>query len=780
METVRTTETRRTGKKHSSESGKAETVYVMADASGAANEIIVSEWLRNQRGASVLEDFSNLTDIENVEGYEEFTKNSDGSMTWQADGSDIYYQGRTDAKLPVGVSLSYKLDGKEIAADELAGKSGRVTIRFDYTNNLTAETMVNGKEETIAVPFAMISGAVLDGDRFSNIEVTNGKVVSEGSNNIVVGMAFPGLKESLNLSVIKKNFDDEEDKKKLDDLEEDIPDYVEITADVTDFKLDMTLTMASSDLLNDLNLDDIDTSELKDSMNDLDEATQELIDGVDELKDGTGQLADGAGELSDGAGQLSDGAGQLSDGADKLADGAGTLDSSVGQAQDKADQLADGAKKVSDGADQVSDGTAQLNGQVPALTEGVSALYEGAKQLRDGSSQARDGADQLAAAAAELLIKTGQLSDSADQLAAGAQSVSDGIGLVDRNLNTLYDGMGQLAEGTASLEENTKNLNAGMAQVAGGLQQASQAVQQLDQGLSGLDDLDADKIRSSLSALTRVDPEELSSKAKSLSSTAGRLNGLRENLEGLKTSAESARDAAGSRADGYKSDMDSAKADMEAAAAKLAETPSKGGAEEPSKPSADAVYAAIDNLGVSEDKDEEGNVTGADLTGKGDVQSALDDYVSAVNAYQEDMEAYAKASEPADQSGDKADYDDAFDRYQSAQASYEDAMAEYNQQTAVAGLAGLAAASLPDDSTVEAMTASAEELSTLLEQLSTLASQAQLLDGALADADKLQQLRQAVSQLADHGGSSTGSGRTGRTHPQSGDAAGLWRPWPDH
>ena len=96
-------------------------------------------------------------------------------------------------------------------------------------------------------------------------------------------------------------------------------------------------------------------------------------------------------------------------------------------------------------------------------------------------------------------------------------------------------------------------------------------------------------------------------------------------------------------------------------------------------------------------------MTGADLTGKGDVQSALD----------------------------------------------EDAMAEYNQQTAVAGLAGLAAASLPDDSTVEAMTASAEELSTLLEQLSTLASQTQLLDGALADADKLQQLRQAVSQLAD-------------------------------
>ena len=85
-ETVRTTETRRTGKKHSSESGKAETVYVMADASGAANEIIVSEWLRNQRGASVLEDFSNLTDIENVEGYEEFTKNSDGSLRREASG----------------------------------------------------------------------------------------------------------------------------------------------------------------------------------------------------------------------------------------------------------------------------------------------------------------------------------------------------------------------------------------------------------------------------------------------------------------------------------------------------------------------------------------------------------------------------------------------------------------------------------------------------------------------------------------------------------------------
>ena len=49
---------------------KKETVYVLADATGAAQRIIVSEKLTNKNGEAELKDESRLKDIENVSGEE--------------------------------------------------------------------------------------------------------------------------------------------------------------------------------------------------------------------------------------------------------------------------------------------------------------------------------------------------------------------------------------------------------------------------------------------------------------------------------------------------------------------------------------------------------------------------------------------------------------------------------------------------------------------------------------------------------------------------------------
>ena len=153
---------------------KEETVYVVADPDGTPNEVIVSDWLKNYLGADTIEDVSDLTDIENVKGDEKFTQNADGTLTWQADGNDIYYQGKTDRDLPIEMKMTYYLDGEEITPEELAGKSGKVTIRADYTNKEKAE---NG----VYVPFAAVTGMMLN-KNFTNVEVTNGKVVSDGNN----------------------------------------------------------------------------------------------------------------------------------------------------------------------------------------------------------------------------------------------------------------------------------------------------------------------------------------------------------------------------------------------------------------------------------------------------------------------------------------------------------------------------------------------------------------------------------------------------------------------
>ncbi|WP_167849898.1 hypothetical protein [Galactobacillus timonensis] len=291
----------------SSDAGKEETVYVFTDASGNPEKTLVSNWLKNPDGSQTLTDTSDLSDITNVEGDETYTQ-SGNKLTWQADGDDIYYQGTTSKQAPVSVKLSYQLDGKDISADDLAGKSGHVTIRFDYENNATKNVTINGKNEEIKVPFAMVSGVVLPVDNFKNITVTNGRVLSEGKSNIVVGMAFPGLKESLNMdsASFKDNVGDY-----------NIPEYVEIEADATDFSLGMTLTVASTDVisqLKDAKDGKIDTSSITDSINELTDASQQLVDGAQQLKDGTAKLRTGTNDLASGGGKLKDGAGELAGG----------------------------------------------------------------------------------------------------------------------------------------------------------------------------------------------------------------------------------------------------------------------------------------------------------------------------------------------------------------------------------------------------------------------------------------------------------------------------------
>lgn len=113
---------------------KEETVYVNANADGSEDQITVSNWLKNAGTEKNLQDESELKDIKNVKGDEEFTQ-SGNKLTWQTDGEDIYYQGTTTKEPPVSVKFTYYLDGKEIKPDDLAGKSGKLKIKVDYTNN---------------------------------------------------------------------------------------------------------------------------------------------------------------------------------------------------------------------------------------------------------------------------------------------------------------------------------------------------------------------------------------------------------------------------------------------------------------------------------------------------------------------------------------------------------------------------------------------------------------------------------------------------------------------
>ncbi len=289
---------------------KDESVYLISDANGNVNKTIVVDHLKNKDKKDTLEDASNLSDIENVKGKEKFTQSGD-KLTWQAGGKDIYYQGTATEEPPVTQKVTYYLDGKEISPEDLAGKSGKVKIRFDYTNTTSYTETVNGEKQTVSVPFAAITGLVL-GDGFENIEVTNGKAEVSDSSSVVLGYALPGLKDSLGI------------KDKDLDGDVNIPEYMEMTADVKNFSMPaaMTFVVNASDYVS---TDGIDTSDLDDMINDLKDASTQLQDGSKTLAEGTDTLADGLSTLQSKLGTFA----SLVSGVNSLSDGINTLDKAL-------------------------------------------------------------------------------------------------------------------------------------------------------------------------------------------------------------------------------------------------------------------------------------------------------------------------------------------------------------------------------------------------------------------------------------------------------------------
>ena len=398
---------------------KDETVYVFAKANGDVDNILVNETLKNRDKSDKIEDTTDLKDIVNVKGDETFTQNGN-KITWDAAGNEISYQGTTDKQLPVSVKATYYLDGNEISPEELAGKSGKVKIRLDYTSNEKVTKEVNGKDEDISVPFVAVSGMVL-GDNFTNIQVTNGKYLAQGESNIVVGYAVPGLDSGV--------------KNATKDLDTEIPDYVEVSADVTDFSLDMTVTMlvngSEMDYSGDLDLTDLD--KLTDSLS---SAGNQLATGSGDLSDGATQVADGAGTLADKMGDLTTGAGSLKAGMETLSSSSGDLASGVAVIDQSAQSIANGintldtavntkmtdAEKAAVAQQAASQVSASVEAQFAAGTDTYNYIYNSA--VNNYTTSMSNATDTLYQQYKAAMYDTMVQSALAGKAALAAQSAS--------------------------------------------------------------------------------------------------------------------------------------------------------------------------------------------------------------------------------------------------------------------------------------------------------------------------------------------------------------------
>lgn len=493
---------------------KSETVYAKANADGTVTETTVEAVLKARDGDTI-PDVAALRDIINKEGDEEYTTGADNTLTWQNSGNAITYEGKSDAALPVTTRVTYYLNGVETAPDDLAGKSGRVRIRFDYTNHTSETVTVDGQEYTVSVPFTAITAVILDEDKFSNIEADNGKVMELDGTTAVLGTAMPGLADSLRLTEFEP----------LEDTE--IPAYFEVSADVTDFSLDFTATILTPSAL-----DDLDTGDLSD-LDDLSDTLDDLTDAADELVDGTGALADGVQALYDGFHQYADGVQGLNEGAEALADGLTQLYTSGTALVDGANALRDGLSTVSSAVGSMTTGDAGSSEETMAAMEAQLApvvksygetlvndvVYDtdfltalaaaglneeqqkavmGAVGATMGKALQKDTGDLVQGVAGtvsstimgQLGSGIGQLQTGLDQLASGSAELARGADTYVKAVGQVSQGADALAEGSAQLDDASDAMYEGLAELHDGAQELHDGVQEFSDKSS--DDLSDD------------------------------------------------------------------------------------------------------------------------------------------------------------------------------------------------------------------------------------------------------------------------------------------------
>lgn len=302
---------------------KIETTYAIMDSDGKLKKTIVSEQLANNNKEKTLNDISNLKNIENTSGDEKFTQDGN-NLKWNAGGNKIQYKGNATSELPVDVKVSYYLDGQRKTAKGIAGKSGNITIRFDY--DVKKEEVANGK--TYKHPYTMASGLILDNAHFSDVKVSGGKAFDNGNQTVAFGVAFPSMNENLGINRSKIN----------------IHSFVEISAYTDKFEITGTYTIALSGLFNDINTNEVNGANGK---------IQELKNGLNLLSDSSNKLLKGADDLSAGATEFDNGMAAFVAGVNKLQGGSGQLTTGM-------DELSKGLMALSANSSQINNGVAQL------------------------------------------------------------------------------------------------------------------------------------------------------------------------------------------------------------------------------------------------------------------------------------------------------------------------------------------------------------------------------------------------------------------------------------
>lgn len=399
---------------------KTETVYSVLNSDGSISDTIVSSWLHDEDGINNIKETLNLTDVKNIKSNEKPSKDGN-TYTWNAKGNDVYYEGTATKQLPVSVKLRYELDGQEMSAKDMEGKSGHLKLTISFTNNYSEVKNINGK--SIVIHPSYLAGGMLNMStgNFTNVKCESGKIVNDGTNEMLAFANIPGLNETLKSAGLDKV-----------NNQLGISDDVTVEADVNNFDLGSIMVGMTNEIDLASELGEIGSvSELTDGINQLIEADDQLIDGSKQLYDGTTQLKEGIAPLSSAYPQIE----TLTNAFDQLHDGTTTLSTGLNQYTAGVDQLAIVSQNLYSIQTGLNDADSKLNNQ--ETTTKLGTLVDGVTKVNDAINLMND-----------------QLNGKESKL-------------TEKNIQILKNAISESNAEIANLEEALKNTNADLVKLGG-------------------------------------------------------------------------------------------------------------------------------------------------------------------------------------------------------------------------------------------------------------------------------------------------------------------------
>lgn len=488
---------------------KTETVYSVLNSDGSISDTIVSSWLHDEDGINNIKETLNLTDVKNIKSNEKPSKDGN-TYTWNANGNDVYYEGTATKQLPVSVKIRYELDGQEISANDIQGKSGHLKLTISFTNNYSQVKNINGK--SIVIHPSYLAGGMLNMStgKFSNVKCESGKIVNDGTNEMLAFANIPGLNETLKSAGLDKV-----------NNQLGISDDVTVEADVNDFDLGSIMVGMTNEIDLASELGEIGSvSELTDGIDQLIEADNQLIDGSKQLYDGTTQLKEQAAPLTGSSDQVR----QLSSGAIQLNDGVKALQTGISQ--------------YTAGASAINEGVNQLYG-IPqgaaAISSGMNTKGKSGFSMVEASSTLRKGLDQLNSVAAGISAESyyNSLMDNVKTAEAGVTklqnevlaptktelgNLGDVLKKASSSLSGLSTLVGQLSSVEAAIEQDQDTVSSNNDIVTANnkkIESVKETKNKLNEAISSLKAA-RDTLKASGTEENPVDTSDLDSKITSL------------------------------------------------------------------------------------------------------------------------------------------------------------------------------------------------------------------------------------------------------------------------